>query len=1568
MPPAATRTGRRGLRSRQKDVNDVDSPGTVSTMPELTAGTDSVAKQDDLNSSPVKSKSVKRTMTSGEKITYGSDCSSSPIKRKKMVVFSDDLVIPSSPNTKGSNTNGMSPLKSILKLENSTLSFGMSAPSTWAKEDDLESDKNPANPDFWQVGTIIQLKPGSPELSRLVAGIVNVLENENFPRKFEVYAALNHLCRVNSSETLYNVFIISPSERERKLVSKSPEKSFKTTNHIYSLCKYIQRDLTSLENELFEQAGPDTKIDPFCTRIINQALKLMAFLMTDQDLNNFISIEHSRWFYLHSCDMTIKPTLSKTLVLSYLVILKDCKFSNAKKKQMFDNPNNSKLENIPERILFSLLNMNGFSSSSLVVEKFVSLKNLIVNFPTMMAKNVNHWFMVLVVNLCDLNSPLFSKIATMGIQTLLESAKNFIDNKNVQFTVRKFLSTSLPHEVKSLSSDSKIIPSSQFIMEDSSESESKAGILAFDFVTSNLEELIRNGQYKSAMDIWVALTLLTGGNNSNGSGYETWPFLARWLKIHKLCFNQQDNFAKTIALTSWKGIIYNICHNDLDNLKKHNDYILIKNAGQQQQQQQIQQQSSPFQSSNLGESSTALLNLLKPKIKLLLHPLLNVTAVESQKDIIDILHNLFLSILYTLLNKNNTVTNNNSNVNANPNNANNIKFFHIYWDKIIQPILANFYFKKGYSNSYMNELGINIICKLLKSNEYNNSSSNFNDLMCLSNEPVSVSDISPLPPKWAFNKFDRIMQNLVLVFKLDNSLALDTKIGFFMTFLSNIKVITKKEIKPSNSTSDIIDNLPYILKVMFESNTLSFDQIYKVLIALNDTFGPANLIGKENSVNTTASNSVYFDIAIGIRTDEELSVQESYELYGLMYSSIGDRENLCFLKDLIQLELNENTNEVLRIDSSIEEDKENENPSKSSSEVKQSLSNSSYSQFFSLKPFYQPILNNRRINKSSNSELNTCSIIFQNIESDFELIAKRLIQDIVMGTSEEFERLVGTLKVSKWTMPIFKYFITLMHDAPHNIKQITLNLILSKWEDNINGDENYIQISEYLVANRFNYEIFNLKKNLMKKYGGLDSRNQDRFKCIWSNYLDSVAESCNYVLLDELLLSAFEIGMDVKPYVRNKWEKLPMLKSEWERLNIKLYMDENLLSIDKAAVLSEEESDITLNSSSPLRTSPPSESPIVPDKKKESETPLKTPSKIKGKPVRKPKAVSKKKVTKKTPTTQGNTSKTDVTPSAFDIHSFTAMLTAKLSTPTSNKEKEPQVKQVETKAVDRNGSQRSDNLLKEMNVKENRRGMDVTDNSITDMNKEIRIQSSEYTGGIEDANDSSNSKVSESLEDFQANSLEFDDNFDYEMFVKEEFNKEKSPELEGTMADKNLLDNLEEESQETPEDIKLTKNLDMPLIENREDEAEADLGATRKRSYLHEMEESPLKKKEKKNSTKIIDSKLEGETESVLEVSSSVSKEHPDELPQANEIISSLDDTEGSQSNGQSLKDRDGISTVVAQVPALKKENSVVTFSNFIKCISDEDIACLSSEESFKIETDILEFMIRMRNIRRQKS
>ena len=103
----------------------------------------------------------------------------------------------------------------------------------------------------------------------------------------------------------------------------------------------------------------------------------------------------------------------QALVSPYLIVIKDCRLINKKKRMLFDNPE------LPELMISSIINMRSYPSSTIVSERFLCFKNFANNFPNIMAKNINHWFEVFVLNVCSMASPFSPKTLEIGTNCCL---------------------------------------------------------------------------------------------------------------------------------------------------------------------------------------------------------------------------------------------------------------------------------------------------------------------------------------------------------------------------------------------------------------------------------------------------------------------------------------------------------------------------------------------------------------------------------------------------------------------------------------------------------------------------------------------------------------------------------------------------------------------------------------------------------------------------------------------------------------------------------------------------------------------------------------------------------------------------------------------------------------------------------------------------------------------------------------------------------------------------------------------------------------------------------------------
>lgn len=1013
---------------------------------------------------------------------------SSPSKKRKSVTFSDSVMldVPSSPYFEADDI--VTPRRSILKPNTGEYGYSPMDPNNsamWVKTSHSllhlfsTATHSPGNPAFWQPGTIIQLEARSSDLPQLVDGCMEVLQINSFSRKFEVYATLNQVCKLNDATTLAALFAGEASpwattvERNTGYIPKSDN------IYIKDICRYVQRDVEAIEGILSLKQNPKlspSRADPFQSRTLSQALKLIAYLLASPSVNSYISVSDIKWFYIHACELIVRPNISKSLVLPYLGIIKDCHFPAKKRRVLFESTPNP----ILEQILFALLNIRSFPSSSLVNEKFIALKNLVQNFPAMMAKNFHHWFGGLVLNLCDLSYPIYTKVVSVGITALLEAARNYLDNDDVCFAGRKFLESPLPSNQKSFTSENLISVSTLPLS------------LALDHVTESLKDLINNGHYKFAMDIWVGLTLLLGKFEN---GIENWKYLSRWLQVHKYCFNEVALYAKVTALSSWKVIIYKICCSDLRDLRYH----LTPS-----ERMKASENGATF--SPNGKQMSKVEEILRPKIKLLIHIFVNITSVEYQRDIIDALHHSFLSIIYNLLNyqpKTNT------------------KYLHLYWDKIIHPVMTNFYFKKDYSNAYMHRLGLGILNRLIRHSSP--VTEKFGNIRCLSNETVSLNEINSISPRWIFLRFDKIIQIMVVVFRLEK-LDLDAKLNCMNNFLNTIKFVTKKEVQLSDATYDLIDNIPLAMKVLVEHNQVSFDNLFKLFVGLNDTFGAANLL-----TDTPDIPNVYETILS--KTISQMTPEQLNAIISMLYGAIGERKSLLFIF------------QIVRINKSLH---------------REDLDN-----------FIAESLSHKRFAKLSHSDMLLAGRMFEILDKNFATIAKKLIQHIVLLKAEDFEKMVDQLKLYDWNIQIFKFFISLMHDAPYDhLKQMCLRLASFKMKD----EANFTDLLRFLLESNFTSEVTSLRTEIVHRLGGLSGSEKQDLLELWMAFI--AKNSTDNGTLDKLLCCTFQEGFDIRYLIKNRWDTLPLLKEAWLKKSDSLYYEsEEIITEAEESVQEDQQSE-----------------------------------------------------------------------------------------------------------------------------------------------------------------------------------------------------------------------------------------------------------------------------------------------------------------------------------------------------------------------------------------------------------
>lgn len=974
------------------------------------------------------------------------DIDLSPIKRpRKSVAFSDNLASDASDHW---GSDAPTPQRSILKTLHALLHQFSTARCL------------PRSRDFWHAGTIVVLEARLPDLTELVAGCAEVLGDAAFDRKFEVYATLNQVCKSNDAATLAEIFVggspPSPTPlfggfafaKNKALKTGTPKGAHKTAAPAPTLLlvgarlvRLGRRDILAVEAGLFRAH----KNDPFQARILGQALKVAAFWLAVPAINNSLPHEDVEWFYAHACDMLAHPAISKSLVLPYLCLLKECHYSAHKRPELFTTT-------LPRRMLDAVLSIRSFPSSSLVNEKLACLKSLVQNFPSSMADSFSHWFPGLVLSLCDTHFHLHAKTVATGITSLLEAARTYLDAPKVGRMARGFLDAPLPLEPQSFA-DNSVVPTSVLAP-------------AVDFVCASLKDMIDAGNFKFAMDIWVGLLLLTSHPDLP---LEKWSHTPSWLLVHRYCFNVASISAKTTALSSWKAVIYKITCVDLQEAS-----VWLRASGQ---------------------LPGAGYDAVKPKLRLLLHLFANMSSSGYRAEVVDALHQAAIAIFFNLLG-------------TMPQPLG--KQLTIYWDRIFLPVFTNFYFNKELATPHMHQLGYAVLQRLLKpmgpTNVFDTS---YSRTRCLSNEYIPLSEIAPLMPRWVHLQFETILPLLATVFKLE-VITVEEKLACINVFLNSIKYVTKNEVLPSNPTLDLIDNLPYVLQPLFETTNPSYDEIFKLIITLNDTFSAPNLV--TDSKDGSGSYLVILAYCSKTFTSHQLNA-----ILSMLQGAVGERKGLLFLSNLCRVCKKWKCHEDVYA-------------------------------------FIGDCLTNKKHSRFSHNDMILLSYIFASINTNFAGPAKKLIQQIVLLKAEEFENTVTELKLANWNIRIFKFFVTLMHDAPFaHLKRTSLELMRMRLQNPVDFSELFVLLTE----SKFDHEIHSLRTEICHNIHSCDSQTN---KLLWRAYLKLFEGPPGH--FDDLLTTSLQLGFEVHDYAKNKWDDLPKLKKAWrEKFNDEIWESGKTVSI-----------------------------------------------------------------------------------------------------------------------------------------------------------------------------------------------------------------------------------------------------------------------------------------------------------------------------------------------------------------------------------------------------------------------
>ncbi|ODV97328.1 hypothetical protein PACTADRAFT_49060 [Pachysolen tannophilus NRRL Y-2460] len=703
----------------------------------------------------------KSVLPTGKSTVTSLSKESTPLKKK--VAFSDDIET-SELQVQSSPLKGSTPLKSILKNDKNP-SFS----SPLKKEHKQLTNKLLLEPPHWSKGFILALEAkNEEEISILINRTVSALGDEKFDLKFEVYASLNNLIKINDVAVSVPAFARCSKE----------------------LLRYIVRDIYECENDLLSEGLNN----PFVTRIDTQAIKLLNYLFSYQEINKTFVVATCQHLIFHACQMLQNESIPKSLAKQYLQLIGQHNLS-----PKIISPKTS------ETLLFAVLRMKYFESASIVIEKLSTLKNLISSYPSMMSKNLKSWFGFLVINLTDFHPSLHIQIINATTIVLKEFSSRYSGDRKVQYAVHAFLHQPLSDVLSNLPSQFKTQVDRE--MSSLSAESLSSHYLAIDYISEKLTALLENDEGESVMNIWSSLTLVM--NISNERDIENWEKLSSWTDINKKCFNKHSSASKVFAVKAWKNMIYTSC----------SDLNLF----------------SPLRSSF-------------PPIKrfsLLLSPFHWASMIlPLDQELADALEELFLNFCYIVINPVFTNTKITS------------SYAEQCWIQLINPVLVDLCFKKNALPS-LAKFGSQLLTNLF-SIRYPIKQHNYNQLRCLSNKKVKLFEVNSLLPKWVHSAFESINITVTYAFRSPKITSFEKLNLFSCYIKSLQQIIQREPKPSKATTDIIFSMKTLYLEFLQNTDSsIKIRYLTELLNNMGKIFGISFLFGnKRNDTNLYKSTIV----------------------------------------------------------------------------------------------------------------------------------------------------------------------------------------------------------------------------------------------------------------------------------------------------------------------------------------------------------------------------------------------------------------------------------------------------------------------------------------------------------------------------------------------------------------------------------------------------------------------------------------------------------------------------------------------------------------------------------------
>ncbi|QPG75416.1 hypothetical protein FOA43_002770 [Brettanomyces nanus] len=359
-----------------------------------------------LLSSPLKlTPTRKRNSIGSPSLSTGDNSFPDELSTPKRVAFSSDLE--SSP-IRSSPIKGAPEPKSILKNLEEEDDMPRSNTTIEVLRKDLRKEES------WPSGFVLQLLPGSLAISKVVEGSVAALSDPDFSKKYEVFATLNDIIKVNNRELTKSMF--EPSQ-------------------LQTIVKAIDTDLANTGREL--KSGSNA----FRIRTSIQALKLLTFIMT------YHQIRGASAMLKRVSTMFLSENLSKGLAAALLQLMKD--------------QQNNISPSAVEHVISAILQMKYFMSTTIITEKLMAIRRFIAVHPAVMSKISYQWMSHILCCIINTEVPSYERIVNACIYVLYEFSRNS-ESKDVVYqllneTLNENSSSIKASTLDSVTPDTKIV-------------------------------------------------------------------------------------------------------------------------------------------------------------------------------------------------------------------------------------------------------------------------------------------------------------------------------------------------------------------------------------------------------------------------------------------------------------------------------------------------------------------------------------------------------------------------------------------------------------------------------------------------------------------------------------------------------------------------------------------------------------------------------------------------------------------------------------------------------------------------------------------------------------------------------------------------------------------------------------------------------------------------------------------------------------------------------------------------------------------------------------------------------